>query len=729
MRKNIFFAFVGLLSGIGIFINDGTLGLFVLIAGLLLTLTFFVYKSPLIFISLGLMVGFFYSSFTFKSLDLVEKDQRRLDITIVDKRKKEDFFTYRVKAKDLNDGKNEKSVFYSDKDYQIGERFIIDAKIDLPSTNTNPYLFSYRSYLLSQRIKSELEIEKIYARGRSSSLLLKTKNKFYTYIHRIFDENLDKNQANFVSSVILGENLIDRTHIEDLGLSHILAVSGLHIDIMVGFILAIFLRLNLNYKYAYLTALGLCFFYGYLISFPFSVIRVLLMTFISYHSYILRKPLDKKKTLLLAGIFILLVNPFAILSPGFTLTMAAGAGIYLIYPKFSSYERGSYLRKKLIFALAIQLAVFPFIVYYYGRINLLSILANLLILPIFDLAMRFIFGLIIGFPIFKGILKPVFWILNILLGRIYQITDFLGYFSVFSIDFKKEHILLSIFLFVLLLILLYGRKSKKLMNKLYFGLCLILIGFTIIEPMVFKPPTFSMVDIGQGDAFILQDGKDTYLFDLGGPSFKDYDSGEKVLVPLLKAMGVGRIKGVFISHMDKDHAGNLEIIAENFEVDHVLSTYLNENDLKSYNFVPMREGDRVKLNNGYVEVVYDGVENEGENNKSLGLLINIRGSRILTLGDLEEYYEDKLGRKAHILKLSHHGSRTSTSKNFVEKVDPQVVLISAGKNNRYGHPHQEILENVEGREIYNTQDSGFVELKFYKDHFEIEAYEKGGFFR
>src|SRR5699024_2601230 len=136
----------------------------------------------------------------------------------------------------------------------------------------------------------------------------------------------------FVTSVILGESLIDSDEIRDLGLSHILAVSGLHIDILVSFILLIFTYLNVNYRYGFLTALGLCFLYGYLISFPYSVIRVLIMTLIKYLAFVLRKPEDKKKSLLIAGLAILLINPFAVLSPGYILTFAAATGIYLIYP-------------------------------------------------------------------------------------------------------------------------------------------------------------------------------------------------------------------------------------------------------------------------------------------------------------------------------------------------------------------------------------------------------------
>lgn len=729
MRRNLFFILLGILSGIGIFIGDRSLGFYVLLVSLFLTLVFFLYKRPLIFLSLGVLFGFFYASFYFSSYRLIDKDTRILETTILEKKEGEGYFTYITLCEDVEDGVKERSVFTSDEDYDIGDKLLIKAKVDLPARNTNPYLFSYRSYLLSKKVKSTIEIEKLYGRGRSSSLLLSLKNSFYKYIHRIFDRNLEKESADFVSSVILGENLIRSDEIKDLGLSHILAVSGLHIDILVTFILFIFSYFNLNYRYGYLTALVLCFFYGYLISFPFSVMRVLIMTSIGYLSYILKKPEDKKKSLLLASLFILLINPFALLSAGYILTFAAGIGIYIIYPNLKYLERDSFIIKQAIFALSIQLSIFPFLVYYYGKINLISIFANLIVVPIFELSMYFIFGLILLYPLMGTLLGPIFKILDFLIRQVLGASRFLAYFKFFTIEFKKESILLSIFLLGLILVLLSGRRKNILVSKLYLGLSIIIVGFLTFEPMIFDQPAFYMVDIGQGDAFILKDGRDVYLFDLGGPSFKSYNSGEKILLPLLKSMGIKDIKAVFISHMDKDHAGNLEVINENFKVKNVISTSLNEDELSSYNFTPMAKGDRVKLKNGYIEAVFDGVDGDNKNNKSLGLLINIKGNKILRLGDLESAYEDQLKVKADILKLSHHGSRTSTSKTFIEDVNPQVTLISAGRNNTYGHPHKEVLENIKASKVYNTQEDGFVEIKFLEDSYRVEPYLKGDFFQ
>ena len=144
----------------------------------------------------------------------------------------------------------------------------------------------------------------------------------------------------------------------------------------------------------------------------------------------------------------------------------------------------------------------------------------------------------------------------------------------------------------------------------------------------------------------------------------------------------------------------------------------------------MKKGDTFKLKSGKITCVYDGSEGYADkNDASLGLLIDINGEKILTLGDLSSVYEDQLNIKADILKLSHHGSASSSSKEFIEYVNPKIILISAGRNNTYGHPSNEILNNIEEIKKYNTQTDGLVKIKFDKNKVRVDKYLKGGFFR
>ena len=724
MRKNLFLFLMGLLAGVGLFITYENLPIFiVLLLSLLLVFLASKRKSSLGYILVGLGLAFSICSITLKKERISIKNIDKCQLTILEKRKEDDSFRYFVR---INKGKfSYKSLLFLDYDLKIGDEFYSDIKIKEPKTNTNPNLFSYRKYLASKKIFSQIEIDKPNKVYRGAKLTLRLRNSFYEYVHRIFDNNLSNRASDFVISVILGENLIENTDIKDLGLSHILAVSGLHIDLLVAFILFIFARLDINYKYAYGLALILAIIYGYLISFPFSILRVIGLNLIGFMAFLLKRPFDKIKALLLLSSLILLVNPFAVFNAGFILSFAASFGVYLIYPKFKKKLGKSYTKESFAFTSSIQLGLSPFIIYYYGRINLLSILANFLILPIFTLCMYIIFALVFFYPLLGKILRLFFAILDFLVNSILNITILLNKVGIFKFDFEKPSMILAIYAFLLIIFILNTNKRdlKKKANIFLLSSVLILVSLINESGKI----SYQMIDIGQGDAFMINDGRDYYLIDVGGPKDKFYDSGEKILLPYLKSLGVRKIKAIFISHEDKDHMGNLDMIYDNFKVEKLYTDKYNLKSLKKYKPIILKKGDSLKFKSVIFSCIFDG-DNSCENASSLGLLIDIKGIKILSLGDLPSEFEDKLDTKADILKLSHHGSKTSSSRDFIEKVDPKIVLISAGRNNTYGHPHKEVLENVYDRKIYNTQTDGLVKMDF-KRRFKIEKFLKGGYFR
>ena len=726
MRKKIFIALIGFISGIGLFINFESINivfviLLCLISGLLI---YFIDKKLLLF-PIGLALGFILSFYNLKQYKLIDYPDKTLEITILEKRKVSDRYRYFVRARGHNI--SEKSLVFTEYDFDIGDIYLIEGEVSLANKNTNPNLFNYRNYLISKGIASNIKLESIKKSAKSNSVFLNFRKNFYNYIHKIFESNLSKEASNFIISVVLGENLIQNDGIKDLGLAHILAVSGLHIDLLLAFILLIFRKINLNYKYGYIFGLLTCGFYGFLIGFPFSVIRVLIINLIGFLAFIWQKPEDKIKSLLIAAFLILLFNPFAILNAGFVLSFVATSGVYLIYPKVKRLLNDNLISESVGFTASIQASIFPFTAFYYGKINLMSIMANFLILPIFTISMYIMFVIVIFYPILRFILTPVYFILDYLINSILNLTSMLSSLRFLNIEFIHQNILISIYLYFLILISIYIRKlNKDLIKKFYIINLFIVISSLGYEKL--NPETsFSMIDIGQGDAFLINDRGDYYLIDVGGPKYDDYDSGEKILVPYLKSIGVKNIKAVFISHEDSDHSGNINLLMDNFYVEHILTSKNNIATISKYKPEVIKENDTIKLKNGYIECIFDGESGE-ENAESLGLLINIKGTKIITLGDLPKEYEEQIDQEADILKVSHHGSKTSTSKEFVEKVKPKAALISAGRNNRYGHPSSDVINNLDGVKIFNTQTDGMVKIYFDKN-VRIEKYLKGGFFK
>lgn len=719
MRKNLFLILLGLILGNLSFIYLESFNIFLFL--LFLILGFFFIKNDLAYIFIALSLGFSLSSLSFSSYKLEKFDTLDLDLTIIDKDTRKGYNNYTVKAYNKEYDIDEKSIFTEDKNFEIGDRLRTKAKISYPKKNTNPYLFNYRSYLLTKKIKSSLKLIDYEKIGKSNSFLLKAKKNFKDYINKVFDKNLSQNSSKFVKAVILSENY-ENDGLKSLGLSHILSISGLHIDLIIGFILIILINIGLSYKYSYPLSLGLCLFYGYLIGFPFSVIRVLIFHFLSFLAFILKKGRDEKKNIMVSLILILIINPFAILSQGLILSFLAGFAIYVIYPKFR--KDNSYIKNKLKFIGTIQLVMFPALAHFYGSFNLLSIFANFIIVPVFEISIYLMFSISLTYFFLGKFLRPVFLILDFLIKSITYMANFLASFDIFTINFAKESILISIYLIVLLFIFLNMKKTKLLRHFLILSSFIVI--FSIVKTKT-RPITFSMLDIGQGDCFILEDGKDIYLFDAGEISFKDYSSSKKVLIPYLKARGVKTISGVFISHEDKDHSGGLSKLSKEFEIKNVYTNKPSKDLFKNYNTKVLKDNDRLIKNDIVIDILknFDGEKND----QSMPVLISINNFKILTMGDLPKDKEDLVAKKAHILKISHHGSKNSTSKCLVKKVDPKIALISSGKNNPHGHPHREVLENLKDVKIYNSKDDGFVEIKFYKNKIRVKKFVKEGFFR
>lgn len=724
MRKSILLFLFGMIAAVGAFISFEQINIFIIILiSLGLGFIFYVKNSKLIYFFLAFAITFLSAKVNFhnKELRLYKPDTYKF--TVYEKRKMEEGYRYFLLFE--NNKKHEQTVSFMEDELSIGEVFLAQANFKFPQTNTNPNLFSYRKYLSSKEIFSETEIKKIYKKGNSHNLGLKLRNDFYTYVHKVFESNVSKRAADFCISVVLGENIIDDDSIRDLGLSHILAVSGLHIDLLFTFILFILRKLRINYKYSYGLALVLALVYGYLIAFPFSVIRVIGVNIIGYLAFLYKKPFDKIKASLITAVLILLINPFAVLNTGFVLSFVASFSILLIYPRFERKFGKTYFRQIFTFTLAIQLGILPFLVYYFGMINLLTILANFLVLPIFNISMYLIFIVLLLSPLFASFLKIGFLSLDFLVRSMLNISAVLSKINISVIDFKKPNFLLALygFLLVLMLVNMERKVIKRKINLLMVS-AIILI-FSLASD--FNKISYQMIDIGQGDCFLINDRGEYYLIDVGGPNYKTYNSGQRVLVPYLKSLGIKNIKGIFISHEDNDHMGNLDLVCDNFNVDNIYTNKLNIERLKKYKPVVLYKNDKINLSSGYIECIYEGRDGE-ENANSLGLIINIKGIRILSLGDLPSEYEREINTKADILKLSHHGSKSSSDRGFIEKTDPKIVLISSGRNNKYGHPNEEVLKNVSNRLIYNTQDDGLVEIDF-TNNFKINTYLKGGYFR
>ncbi|MCI5840015.1 MAG: DNA internalization-related competence protein ComEC/Rec2 [Peptoniphilaceae bacterium] len=696
----------------------------------------FVFSKKYKFISIlaiSLLIGILISHLKFNSflLNKYNGNKNYAEILIIEKVKKEDFFQYEGYVhKYENNYIKEKVIFVSKNNYNISDYVKSEVKVEIPSKNTNPGLFNYRNYLISKNITSKLTEIKNHKVISDFSKIYTIKRVFKDYIKKIFYSNLNKKNAEFVLNVLIGEKLYDLTNIQNLGLSHIMVVSGLHVDLLLTLMTLIGEIFSFDYKKIKIFSIVLAFFYSFILGFSFSIIRVIIMNLIDFIGFLTQKPSDKINKLSSTCFIMLLINPFSFFNAGFILSFMCVFSIFVVYEKFLKIlkiEKNFY--KSVVLTFSVELTLFPFIVFYFNKINFLSLLANIVVVPIFTISLYMMFLILFLYPFLGILITPIFTILDFFIFIIDFVVELFSKIDLLNFEFQPINVILLVISVSIILTIIRMKKSTKKGNIFFIISTSILIIF-IMNWKYFEPVSFSMIDIGQGDAFILQNKNRTYLFDVGGSNYSKFNSGKNIMIPVLKYMGVSKIDAIFISHSDIDHSGNLKIIKKNFKVEKIFVNKYENNNFKSYKKVhSLQEGDKLKLSKDITIKVVSALNTIESNDRSLGLLIKIGNSKILTLGDLSSNYEDELNIKADILKVSHHGSKNSTSKKFLNNVKPKIALISAGKNNTYGHPSKQVLKNLKGIDVYNTQSDGFVKIIFKNGRYKVEKYIEGGFFK
>lgn len=259
--------------------------------------------------------------------------------------------------------------------------------------------------------------------------------------------------------------------------------------------------------------------------------------------------------------------------------------------------------------------------------------------------------------------------------------------------------------------------------------------------------TIEFIDVGQGDSILIRGKEGNYLIDTGGDIFGQFHVGENILLPYLEKQGIFKLKGVFISHFDMDHCGSLPYLMDNIDIENLYIGYVDEGnelyrlikDKATEKRIPiyiLKKGEFLKLaSNTHALVVgpdkglLDVPKREG-NDLSLVLLIKHLDKKILFTGDIEREGErnvvESLKTTVDLLKVPHHGSNTSSSVEFLEKLKPKAAVISVGRNNMFGHPHGEVIKRYEENNInlYRTDKLGLIRAHLDREDFVINGFLK-----
>ena len=405
----------------------------------------------------------------------------------------------------------------------------------------------------------------------------------------------------------------------------------------------------------------------------------------------------------------------------------------------------SKVKKYIIEASAVTISanivIIPIMMYHFNTISFTFLISNLLVGPILGFVVIFGFILIFLSFILNSFLMPFFFILNILISIILYIAHICANLP-FSKVFVPTPNKLMLVLFYLNLFILFYYKEKNVKNKKqkYSSILLIIIIiFNFIYPLADstkKNLTINFIDVGQGDSTLIRVDNKNILIDGGGSLYSDsFDVGEKTLFPYLLDRGITYLDYVIVSHFDADHFQGLEYVINNIKVKNAIISSLGQNSKefemflnlakkKKINIIYVKKGDSINFNNAKIEILYPDneiINDNAKNNNALVCKLIYNNFSMLFTGDIEEIAEKKILKlyeknkeklRADVLKVGHHGSKTSSSYDFIKTVSPKIALIGVGKDNNFGHPNLGVIERLEksGATIYRTDNMGEIEL-------------------
>ena len=553
--------------------------------------------------------------------------------------------------------------------------------------------------------------------------------------HRIAEVLVDvfpKDVRGFALALLLGDrSQIDyetNTAFKISGISHIIAVSGLHVSILLALVYLITGRRR------FLTSLigipiVLCFMS--LVGFSPSVTRAGIMQILMMLSMAFEREYDQPTSLAFSALTMFMINPMVVTSVSFQLSFACMMGIILMNVRIKDWlmdgRRLGVFRGKWVNWLASGIAVSvsasalttPLVAIHFGCISLISVLTNLLTVW----AISFIFyGIILACfagAIHIGAGSVVAWVVAWPIRYVLRVSDILSQMPLSAVYTKSAYITAwLIFAYILLGIFLLGRRKHAFayIGVTVLSLCLC-VALSWAEPLL-DDYRMTMLDVGQGQAILLQGDGNTYLVDCGG----DYDEGSAdIVAETLLSQGIDRLDGIILTHYDRDHAGGVPYLLTRIDVDLILLPHsLDDSGVSGQ--LAAQAGDQIQivkedllLSFGATQItVFAPISYNSGNESSMSVLFHHEKCDILITGDMGAEGE-RLLMKYHqlpqvdVLVAGHHGSKHSTSQALLDEVRPQYVFISVGENS-YGHPAEVILKRLEamGCIIYRTDEDGTI---------------------
>lgn len=580
------------------------------------------------------------------------------------------------------------------------------------------------------------------------------------------------NKNGIIGAIILGDKTDLDSDIKELysvsGIAHILAISGLHIS-FIGMAIYRLLRRRFRFLFSAAVSIPVVLSFGIMSGFGISTIRAIIMFILKIIGEVLGRKYDAITAISLAGLVLLVQNPFVVCNSGFQMSFGAIIAIVLILPIVEEILNTDNKIIKVISAnFTISLVMNPILAWNYYELPTFSFLLNIVVVPlmsvvivssivgIFCSCIMFGFGKVVIFP-GCGILELYTFLCNIINKS-----------SVASIVVGQPKVTIIIVYYAILLVVLFGLKNirtkytraekERNIIKKETGLVLekkakkerrikgqnvklrlaCIVGFLLLNCLIYYIPNqgfyITFINVGQGDGILIHGDNGTKVMVDGG-STSEKQVAKNCIVPYLKAEGIGTIDYSIITHTDKDHiSGILEILENNnsnrIRIKNLVMPDINMKDdtydeliekakLKKINVLYIKKGDTLSLGKTKIKCIYPETTTTASDKNDYCTVLSVKNktSKILLTGDIskeiEEKIKDDIEENYTVLKVAHHGSNYSSSEKFLKKLNPKYSIISVGKNNSYGHPGNETMERLrkQGGVIYRTDEKGGITIR------------------
>ncbi len=600
---------------------------------------------------------------------------------------------------------NEKVKEFKD-NYSFGDKIYIEGEMSVPNNNTIPNNFNYKDYLYHKYIYYIIKIDKIKMISKNDNIFLNIKNSIYKRIDTI-------KYNNYLYAFILGKSYyIDSEVLNNYkinGITHLFALSGLHVSMFSSIILFILKKIKLSEKLSYfITSLFLIFF-AFIASFTPSIVRSVLFFILSSINNVYYLYVKPKYLLYIVFSILIFINPFYIYDTGFILSFCISFFILLFNEK---NKINNNLLSILVISILSTLSSLPIIINMSYEINILGFINNLFFIP-------YVTYIVFPLSIIVVFISKLSFILNFLIIIMEYISKVSSNIFNIKLIFPKMSLFLIIIYYVLLILIVKKINLKKIF--------IIYLSFLYFRCDFDKNNYVYFIDVGQGDsALIVTKNNKSILIDTGGKVGSNYSLMKSNVIPFFKSIGIRKLDYLFITHGDYDHAGYGIDLVNNFNVKNRFTNKGKYNSLEKKLNIKSFNNSYIKIDNVEIYSLNSKLYNN-ENSDSLVLLVIIDNYKLLFMGDASINTEKDIMNNydigdVFILKVGHHGSKTSNSEEFINSVNPKYSIISVGKNNKFGHPNKEVLDNLSNSKIYRTDIDGSIMFKIKKDKLRIETY-------